>query len=118
MQALAEPTNLHVMPRDTAGKGPRTTQKAFTFGAAREPFEKWCEINGYDQNAVVLAGWLALQSMDHEQRATWFAAVKKATERGFESLEDLKAATAAGGSTRPAVTTNLTASRPASSRAG
>ncbi len=109
------------MAKADGRKPPRSTQKFFTFGAARTPFELWCESNGYDQNLVVLSGWLALHAMDHKERATWFAAVKQATAQEFldlpQLLESVKAANAAAGRVRPADSTGSVASR-ASSRAG
>lgn len=91
--------------------GTRSVQKCFTFNAARKPFEEWCEANGYDQTQVVLAGWLVLQSLTHEQRMAWFSKVKEAVAREWKPEQGGSAASSAPASPRPAERTPSQGSR-------
>lgn len=62
----------------------RPGQKTFSLGTAREPFESWCRRNGYEERTVVLAGWLAVQRMTHDQRIELFADLERAAGRGYD----------------------------------
>jgi len=95
----------------TEATGSRSPQKCFTFNAARKPFEEWCEANGYDQNQVALAGWLVLQSLNHEQRTAWFTKVKEAVARDWKPESGGSAAPSAPASQRPAEKTPSQGSR-------
>ncbi len=109
----------HMSQRNRDPSGPRTTQKAFTFGKARDPFEQWCRIHGYDQNVVVLAGWLTLCDMPHAKRMKRFAALRVATDENFTRLIAEEEASPNLAQPRPAASTSEEQkSRGGSRRAG
>lgn len=71
---------------DKGGRS-RPGQKYFALGKAREPFEAWCRENAYDERVVMLAGWLALLRLNHEQRKQLFRDVDGAEQAGFPANE-------------------------------
>jgi hypothetical protein len=90
----------------------RPGQKYFSLGTAREPFEAWCRDNAYDERAVMLAGWVALAGMTHDERVKLFRGLEALEKAGFDiqKIGGEKPATAAV-QTRPAEKTPSQGSR-------
>ena len=97
-------------------KVPRSGQKAFTLGPSKAAFEVWCDANNYDPNGAVLAAWVALAMLPHEERTKWFTLVKSRISQGID-LDEVKR-TLGQQSQQPRPADSPTESRPASRRAG
>ena len=89
----------------------RPGQKYFALGSAREPFEAWCRENAYEERMVVLAGWLALAKLSHDERVKLFRGVETAEKSGFPAGQQGGDSPSASASQRPVETTPSRSSR-------
>lgn len=66
-------------------------QKNFALGGAKDIFEQWCELNALKEPKVILASFLAFQSLDPKAQKEFLNAAIQWEKGGFKHDEEWKA---------------------------